>query len=705
MNKRTMSVFLSVMKSEHNVYSDEFMKEFNVSQRTIRNEVNTINSLLKANGLAEIVIGSSGIISYDADKSLALELLLQDDFDFYTYKLNKEERKIIVSLMLLNSDDYITISSIAEEIFISRQTLINDLEEVKKQFTTFGLEIQSNSNKGLCVTGNEGDKRDMMLSIIYGNAHNLAEEAVFSDPFARLMMTFFFGDMPREIFERSIKSAEEKYGVYFTDASYIKVLYYTMVVIRRIATHNHHADVVVEKMENISKLEMAKDILQYLCNYHDIPCKVNEIYLLAEVLGNQRYIKNEIFNNRDALKIQVIATRFISIISEELDINLNNDFIFYENLVAHLEATLMQEFDESNTNPVLDILTQNYCEIFQITQEHVHIFSKFMGRSMNEHEISYVVMHICAALERRKNAETPAKVIVVCGGGVGTGQLLVEKLKRQFKFDILEVTSVHNLSKELEEKADLIISTVALRNVRRANVIITPLLSDSDYLKIQKVIKTLDLKDGKEVIKDEIDADKLIEHFMPIFQEYVPQERQEEFFKEIQKAASDLKKNDEVGVLGRYLHELLHKDHILLDVSCADYKEAITLGGSLLVKTGEIDVSYIEDMIQNVEDHGPYFVISKGFAIPHAPICGGVKDVGMSLLRLRRPITFIDADVGEIEFVCCLSAVDAESHTRALFNLINLLEDNDFKDQLHIVETAEGMTHIIKMYEKKICGK
>lgn len=699
-----MSVFLRVMKSDHDVYSCEFTKAFDVSQRTIRNEVNTINELLKSEGLEEIVIGPSGIISYDGDKNLAMESMLQGDFDFYTYKLNKEERKTIISLMLLNCGEYITISSIAEEVCISRQTLINDLDEVKKEFTEFDLEIQSNSNKGLCVSGNENYKREMMLSIIYRNANSVVEETTFSDPFSGLMMPFLFGDLQKVVFEKSIKLAEEKYNSYFTDTSYIKVLYYTMVVIWRIVTHNSNGEMVFDKLEKNFKYEMAEEILQGLCEHHGIACTEAEIYLLSEVLGNQRYIRNESSNNRDALKIQVIATRFISVISEELNINLNNDFIFYENLIAHLEATLMQEFDVANTNPVLDILTQNYSEIFQVTRKHIYMFSKFVGRTMNEHEISYVVMHICAAMERRKNAETPAKVIVVCGGGVGTGQLLVEKLRRQFKFDILEVTSVHNLSEELVEKADLIISTIALRNVQKASVIITPLLSDSDYLKIQKVVKTLHLKEGKVGLEKGIDIKQLLEQFEPIFKEYVPLHQQGEFLKKIQEVASTFVTEDIGSGTGLYLYELLREEHILLDVKCENYKEAIMMGGNLLLETGEIDATYIGDMIGNIEENGPYFVISEGFAVPHAPISAGVKDVGMSLLRLKNPMIFIDADVGEIEFVCCLSAIDAESHTRALFNLINLLEDDYFKSQLRLVETPAEMTHMIQMYENEICS-
>lgn len=57
-------------------------------------------------------------------------------------------------------------------------------------------------------------------------------------------------------------------------------------------------------------------------------------------------------------------------------------------------------------------------------------------------------------------------VAVVCHSGIGTSQLLMEKLKEHFNFQIVEVLSAHDARSITEEKVDFIISTVPLRGCR-----------------------------------------------------------------------------------------------------------------------------------------------------------------------------------------------------------------------------------------------
>lgn len=700
MNKRTTEILLEILKNENGSIFSLLTEKFGVSQRTIRNDVAQINSFLSSSGLPELVVSPDGRINYTGDKNRDIEIILKNETDFYTYKLDKDERRAIISLLLLNSPGYITIAAIADEILISRQTIINDLDDVKRGFAAFGLKVISSSNRGLKVAGGEAEKRNMELSIIYSNIYSEQVSLLVANPFSSLMLQTIFNKDDKEIFERIIKAAERKNGLYFTDVSYIHTLYYTMVVIKRMSGGNYCSASYGDVPKN-SKYALAEEILSYLCDYFKIECADGEIALFSKMLSSQRYIRNETQNNGDNLKTQMIATRFISAVSEDLAINLNTDFLFYENLVTHLETTLVQEFSEANRNPVLDILTQSYPEIFTIAGKHLDIFSEFMGRDMNEHELSYVVMHICAALERKKNAETPARVMVVCGGGIGTSQLLVERLKRRFKFDILDVTSVHNISKNMLEHVDLIISTVPLGDIEKESVVITPILDDSDYLKIQKKLKALNLTEGEP--KTASSLRMLLNEFNKILEKYLDESNRTQAMSEMEDAAKAITGKLNSASTGIALSELLVSSNILLGENCSNYIEAIQAGGRLLLNSGCIEPRYIDAMIANAEQNGPYFIISPGFAVPHAAIEEGVNKIGMSLIRLKEPIIFLNEDVGRVEFVCCLCTTDTVGHTRALFDLINMLDENDFKNELRLAETPEQAASIIKKYECRLC--
>lgn len=61
--------------------------------------------------------------------------------------------------------------------------------------------------------------------------------------------------------------------------------------------------------------------------------------------------------------------------------------------------------------------------------------------------------------------------------------------------------------------------------------------------------------------------------------------------------------------------------------------------GEILPEKGYIKPRYLDTMIQNIEENGPYVVLSPGFAVPHEGLEAGSIKVGMSLIRLRLRIS------------------------------------------------------------------
>lgn len=157
MNKRTVSIIYELSNLDKVVTIESLSNQFSVSSRTIRNDLNAINELLEENNYPLIELKGGGqIIRSNRFNEL---LSLVSEGDYYSYKLSKEERKKIASALLINSSSYITLSTIADNLFVSRATVINDLEDIKKFIKEGKLSVLSHPNKGLRVEGNESDKR------------------------------------------------------------------------------------------------------------------------------------------------------------------------------------------------------------------------------------------------------------------------------------------------------------------------------------------------------------------------------------------------------------------------------------------------------------------------------------------------------------------------------------------------------------------
>lgn len=104
-------------------------------------------------------------------------------------------------------------------------------------------------------------------------------------------------------------------------------------------------------------------------------------------------------------------------------------------------------------------------------------------------------------------------------------------------------------------------------------------------------------------------------------------------------------------------------------------------------------------MIQNVMENGPYIVVAPGFALPHEALNAGASKVGMSLIRLKTPVPFGKEEMDPIEWVCCLSAINKETHLKAMFQLVNLFYNQSFRVKIKECKTGEEIYKIIEQFE------
>lgn len=93
-----------------------------------------------------------------------------------------------------------------------------------------------------------------------------------------------------------------------------------------------------------------------------------------------------------------------------------------------------------------------------------------------------------------------------------------------------------------------------------------------------------------------------------------------------------------------------------------------------------------------------------GFAVPHEGLEQGSIRTGMHLIRLKNPVNFGSEEGDPVRFVCCLSAIDHKTHLKAFFNLVNMLQQENFKKALTECETPQEAESIIEQYEYSVMG-
>ena len=106
-------------------------------------------------------------------------------------------------------------------------------------------------------------------------------------------------------------------------------------------------------------------------------------------------------------------------------------------------------------------------------------------------------------------------------------------------------------------------------------------------------------------------------------------------------------------------------------------------------------------MVECKEEFGPYIVITKHVALPHARPEMGAKELGIGIATLEEPIEFGNKDNDPVKYVFCLSAKDSESHVQAMSELAELLGQEKFYNILDNAKVPSEVMDYIRANEGK----
>lgn len=121
------------------------------------------------------------------------------------------------------------------------------------------------------------------------------------------------------------------------------------------------------------------------------------------------------------------------------------------------------------------------------------------------------------------------------------------------------------------------------------------------------------------------------------------------------------------------------------------YKQALKLGVDLLVEKGYAEKRYYKSILKSMKKHGPYFVLAKGFAMPHARPEEGAKETGFALVTLDTPVCF-GSENDPVHVLIFLTAKTAQSMTReAIVAVMDFMDDPGIVEKLRTCSSIEEL--------------
>lgn len=168
LNERKIQIILELINKNGKSKIEDVAKQFKVSERTIRYDLNGINTFIKIRNLPMCLKVKDGFVMlYNRlySKSETISLFNSIGIDFVQNMLSPDERKYFILNELFFAKSFITINYLADKIFVSRNTIINDLNKVKDWLAENEIEFISISSKGLKIDGKEKRLRNGLLRL------------------------------------------------------------------------------------------------------------------------------------------------------------------------------------------------------------------------------------------------------------------------------------------------------------------------------------------------------------------------------------------------------------------------------------------------------------------------------------------------------------------------------------------------------------
>lgn len=368
-----------------------------------------------------------------------------------------------------------------------------------------------------------------------------------------------------------------------------------------------------------------------------------------------------------------IRENILKLISGQLGIDFYLDFGLYDLMVVHMKSAVYRVMNgEVLVNPFKDEIINDYPEILQIVHKELENLENFIGKKFREDEVMFLVLYFASVIEKEKiqsNKNKKIPVALVCVTGRGTVQFMLAKLKiLEDIIDIVSVSSHHNMNEIEQSGAKMIISTIPLPNSKLPNVAVrSPMLDDQDILTIQQKVFELKEKEQEEIEEQENRV---------------------------------IKQNPQKDIQGAF-YNLLSKERIELDYPAKDWEDAIRCAGKILYDTKTVTEQYVEEMVNSVKKHGPYIVVCKGMALPHADCSKGAIEEAASLVRLKTPIEFGSVYNDPVRYVIGMSIKSAESINQAIYDMMKIFGDENNMNKFDSLPDEQAVLDMVNSFQKQ----
>lgn len=313
----------------------------------------------------------------------------------------RQERIAFLICRLLETEEYLKIEDLADELFVSRMTLDRLIPIVRQRLEDFSLRLVSRPKHGIKVEGNEQSRRRLLL--LYGTQEELTE--------------------PKGLREE-VRAAIVRNGLRIGDVNLRNLTTHLSLMLYRLRQGKAILKVPeYEVGKHLPRETAARDEICAILERHcglSIP-QADRTYLLIHLMVKCAA--------DDAADIRPDMLELADEILEDIYQHMHVDFRTNEELrtalALHLHPLVYRMmYNLLQQNPILTMVRREMNIAFDMAQHASLVIYNRYGLLISEDETAYIALHFAVALERLQKRSGQRRIVLLQSGTRGARALL-----------------------------------------------------------------------------------------------------------------------------------------------------------------------------------------------------------------------------------------------------------------------------------------
>lgn len=488
MNEERVKRILDLLSDEY-VKSDWIAARIGVSSKTIRNEIKECSAVLEKHG---------AIIEKKPKKGIRLQIRDAKAYQSYLQSMTLssvipstfEQRVTYLLEYLLNTSDWVKAEDLCDQLYVSPSNLSNCLKEVRKRLNNYNIRLISKPGYGLKIQGNEFDIRLCMTHASSEPGDILwVQEDDSEDALLGKQMLRKISDVLNQCFYR--------YEYHMSDISFHNLIIHIYIAMHRIENGQEAklSDSQFEEIQTWNEYELAREIVKTLGKKFNISFASDEIGYIAIHLAAKKIVSLDDTANGNVVihpEVYEMVTHMLQAVYNAYKIDLMDDLDLRMMLALHLlPFGVRMDYDIVLRNPLLKDIKTKYTLAYNLAVVASDELCKHYNKRIKEDEIGYFALHFNLALERKNKKNDKKNILIVCGTGRGTAQLLLYQFKENFGKYLNKIITCDALSipKQNFENIDYVITTVPIHTAVPVPILeIQTFVEEKDVKNIHKFL-------------------------------------------------------------------------------------------------------------------------------------------------------------------------------------------------------------------------